>query len=485
MRRFPQTNFFSCQLSIDARRIDLEYTDPRYKLLQKKLEDVKRRGYVAVPVGELCDTLSGKTPSEYLPTDSQIEKVRIIKLRNVTGRGIDWGTEFISQSFYEQNKDCHLSLNDVLVTSTGEGTIGRADILDRHIPCMTDGHVTALRVRNQNQLSPAFLLHYLRSEFGQVQMERWTVGSTGQTELNDPDIKAMMIAYPESFGEQSRIVKQIKDQEDEARQSETKADEELRKTEAIIVEELKIKPPFRKGVDRYLIHLSKDSPRFDFEYNNPFYEEYGNFIRESKITWMPLYDLTSLSSETTNPLTKPEEVFQYVEIGSIDTRWGKPISIPMLGKEAKSSRMRQVMHEGQILVSTTRPTRRAIALVPEELDGQVCSTGFAVLQCGDKINNEYLFHVLRTRLITHQFRRLSTGSGYPEISKSEDLLKILVPVPFSKSTQESVQAQEKIADRLRKVVERAHDLFDAAIEKWNNSIRVLESDMDNGKATES
>ena len=107
------------------------------------------------------------------------------------------------RDFFDDNPDCHLKPLDILLTSTGVGTIGRVDMLDRDIPCMTDGHVTVLRVKEQSKISPRYVLYYLRSTLGQMQMERYTVGSTGQTELNRDDIRGMKVIYPESIHEQS------------------------------------------------------------------------------------------------------------------------------------------------------------------------------------------------------------------------------------------------------------------------------------------
>ncbi len=44
------------------------------------------------------------------------------------------------------------------------------------------------------------------------------------------------------------------------------------------------------------------------------------------------------------------------------------------------SRARKLVAAGDVLISTVRPERKAIGVVPADLDGAVCSTGIAVLR---------------------------------------------------------------------------------------------------------
>ncbi len=98
------------------------------------------------------------------------------------------------------------------------GTIGRVDLLTTS-DCMSDGHVTTLRLNSPQRISPDFLVHYLRSPLGQMQMERYTVGCTGQTELNDGDLAKVNVIYPPGANEQRTVLIEAKRYEDAARQA--------------------------------------------------------------------------------------------------------------------------------------------------------------------------------------------------------------------------------------------------------------------------
>lgn len=203
-----KSRFFAVQLSPSTRRIDFEWLDPRHKEMDRRLNKIQeKKGYKVGTIGDLisdgiCQVIKGKTATPYVS-----QGMPILKVRNVTNEGINWNTDYVLRAFFDKNPECHLKQSDVLITSTGVGTIGRVAVLDKSIDCMTDGHVTTIRILNTSKLSPDYLAHYLRSIFGQTQIERFTVGSTGQTELNDSDISLIKILYPESIDEQEKVLR--------------------------------------------------------------------------------------------------------------------------------------------------------------------------------------------------------------------------------------------------------------------------------------
>ncbi len=129
-----------------------------------------------------------------------------------------------------------------------------------------------------------------------------------------------------------------------------------------------------------------------------------------------------------NPASTPDKTFLYVDISSVDVLTGI-ITNPqrLLGSEAPS-RARKVIHTGDIIISTCRPTRGAVAVVPKKLDNQICSTGFSVIRAKKGINSNYLHFILRSAVVKEQFRKFSTGSSYPAIL-DEDVKKTVIPLP--------------------------------------------------------
>ncbi|MFC4248146.1 restriction endonuclease subunit S [Natribaculum luteum] len=99
----------------------------------------------------------------------------------------------------------YLQKGDVLVNSTGVGTVGRAQVFPgSDEPFVVDGHVTIMRT--SDTLLPRFLWYFLRSESGQDQIN--AAGSTGQIELRKKDVLDMNIPVP-PIEEQERIVNNL------------------------------------------------------------------------------------------------------------------------------------------------------------------------------------------------------------------------------------------------------------------------------------
>jgi type I restriction enzyme S subunit len=131
---------------------------------------------------------------------------------------------------------------------------------------------------------------------------------------------------------------------------------------------------------------------------------------------------------TTRPDERPNEEFVYIDISSID-RASKAIASPqrLLGRDAPS-RARQVVRAGDVLVSTVRPNLRAIARVPEELDGQIASTGFCVLRPADHVLTDFLFYVVREESLQRRIQMKARGVSYPAV-RPDDILGESVLLP--------------------------------------------------------
>lgn len=104
--------------------------------------------------------------------------------------------------------------------------------------------------------------------------------------------------------------------------------------------------------------------------------------------------------------------FTYIDIGSIN-RDLKIIESPqqLLGKEAPS-RARKVVNSGDILVSLTRPNLNAVALVPEQYDNQIASTGFEVIKTL-LVDHRFIFALVRSKNFIDSISGVVQGALYP------------------------------------------------------------------------
>lgn len=101
--------------------------------------------------------------------------------------------------------------NDILINSTGEGTIGRATCIDKnHTNLLYDSHMLLLRL-NTELVNPLYYTYLLNSSFGQEQINYIkSAQSTKQTELGIDNLKLIKFPYP-GLDTQNEIVEHIKE----------------------------------------------------------------------------------------------------------------------------------------------------------------------------------------------------------------------------------------------------------------------------------
>jgi type I restriction enzyme S subunit len=163
-------------------------------------------------------------------------------------------------------------------------------------------------------------------------------------------------------------------------------------------------------------------------------------------------------TERRDPTKEPGSTFLYVDISSVDNALGEIVAArEVLGKDAPS-RARKGIRADDVIFATTRPYLKNIAIVPPELDGQICSTGFCVLRV-DKaiIDPRFLFYVCRSDTIVEQLSQGNMrGASYPAVT-DKDVFDSIIPLP-------PLAEQRRIVARVEAVWEKLHALKEAQAE---------------------
>lgn len=100
----------------------------------------------------------------------------------------------VSREFHKKKPKSHVIENDVLINSTGDGTIGRVAVYNAKFPAMVDGHVTILRFKDPD--TAWYVAAFLLSDIGQKQLYRYINGSSGQVEIYPQDIARIWVKPP-------------------------------------------------------------------------------------------------------------------------------------------------------------------------------------------------------------------------------------------------------------------------------------------------
>lgn len=112
----------------------------------------------------------------------------------VVRRGyLDFGqARSVSRAFYSAKKSgVAVQKNDLLMNSTGDGTLGRVAIFDKDFPAVVDGHVTIIRFADPDLAW--YSAAYLCSDQGQNQIYRYINGSSGQVEIYPQDVARLWV----------------------------------------------------------------------------------------------------------------------------------------------------------------------------------------------------------------------------------------------------------------------------------------------------
>ncbi|HJJ47355.1 MAG TPA: restriction endonuclease subunit S, partial [Methanocorpusculum sp.] len=107
----------------------------------------------------------------------------------------------------------HLKTGDLLLNSTGLGTLGRIGVYDEKINSyeftVADSHVTVIRPCNQ-QVNSTYLYSWFSGPYVQENIEDKGSGSTKQKELATETVKNHLVPLP-PLSEQERIVAKIEE----------------------------------------------------------------------------------------------------------------------------------------------------------------------------------------------------------------------------------------------------------------------------------
>ncbi|MBR3313903.1 MAG: restriction endonuclease subunit S [Atopobiaceae bacterium] len=147
--------------------------------------------------------------------------------------------------------------------------------------------------------------------------------------------------------------------------------------------------------------------------------------------------------------------YSYIDLTSVDIRLRRIVDTSSVNAGNAPSRAQQIVQTGDVVFATTRPTQMRVCVIPQEYDGQICSTGFCVLRPSQCITTNYLMHALGTGDFCKYLEDNQTMGNYPAISNKK-LLKYRIPVPPMEVQQEIVRVLDSFAKLEAELEVRRH-----------------------------
>jgi type I restriction enzyme S subunit len=182
-------------------------------------------------------------------------------------------------------------------------------------------------------------------------------------------------------------------------------------------------------------------------------------------------DLIIKNENVNPPKDFPNSFFNYIDISSINSEKGNILSSSkILGIDAPS-RAKQKIKAGDLIISTVRPNLNAVALVPIELDDQICSTGFCVLRANRvKILPEYLFMISRSSYFIDSLVKVAKGASYPAVSNIDiSSMEISVPpIELQQKFASIVQQVEQVRQHQKESKQQIDHFFNVLMQKAFN-----------------
>ncbi len=400
------------------------------------------------------------------PKYDETSKIKVINSQYIRNEYID----------YENAKSGYGKIvpkESVLINATGVGTLGRVFINILDFDFSIDSHINVIVVKNKTYLNPYFFAIFLQSYYGQIQIIRYYSGTSGQIEIYPRDFNYFKIPiFPMEF--QLEIQNLVKDSHKALEESK----ELYKKAEETLYLELGLDPknPLQSLLDsktnnptnspNISIHTLKESflktGRLDSEYYQSKYEDIEKFIK----SYPNGYDSFSsiINNKDTNFTPKNNENYSYIELANIGNNGNISEPISDLGKNLPT-RARRIVSKGDVIISSIEGSLSSCALITQEFDKHLVSTGFFVLN-SKLLNGETLLVMFKSQIFQEYLKKFPSGTILCATNK-EELSKILIP-KIDSTTQEKIAKYIQESFNLRK---KSKQLLDNAKIKVEEQIQ--------------
>lgn len=428
--------------------------------------------YTIVKFGELIEDIYR------YPTFYNIKYVSngigVIKGENIARSG-EWvkinDLGFIDKETNNRFLRTVLQKNDLVMTVRGE--VGKTGLVSEQLAgCNISGNVIKIRLKrywNDVEIAPNYVWEYLNSTLGKALIKKQVSGGVQET-ITVTDISDIDIILPETLL-QEELARDIGQKRVQINKKLNHANELLSTDMSRMVntllnigEESDYKPSIYATTLR-----DAENSRIDPEYHNPLYMRRIKDIK--RMHYKTLGDVIELSTETWNQADYFDQEFPYIEIGNVKLK-ENDYSVTKVSVVSAPSRARMVVRNGDIIVSTTRPHRGAVATITCKDDEiQIASTGFCVLRtlkCTDVLK-EYLQWILLHDYVLLQMLQRSSGGNYPAIT-AEELKKIVIPIP-------EIEIQRQICNEANQRKETANKLRQVAEQEWTEAKAQFEREL--------
>lgn len=432
-------------------RLDAEYF---LKSNLKQLETLTKVGYKKVAdFGYVTDGIH--TSIDY----SEDSNINLFSATTPRENYFDLSRQaFISKVAHEQNPRTVLKENDIIISTVG--TIGNCAVVNKTVlPANSDRHVGIIRLENDEFL-PRYVSTFLLTKFGRFQTWR---ESTGNVQLNLFLYRIRTLKIANLSKQFQSSIEQLILLNDEKREH---SKQTYTQAENLLLQEIGLQD-FTPSQEAVNIKSFKESfgisGRLDAEYYQVKYDDYLALIKSYSNGFEKLETACNLKDSNYNP--NENSTYKYIELSNIGKTGDITGCTEEKGKELPS-RARRKVNTNDVIISSIEGSLQSCAVVSEQYNNALCSTGFYVIN-SDKLNCETLLVLFKSEPMQNILKQNCSGTILTAINKTE-FQNILIPL-IKKSVQEQIANLVSESFRLKteseQLLETAKKTVEIAIEQ--------------------
>lgn len=359
-----------------------------------------------------------------------------------------------------------LKKDDVLICRTNGNPkfVGRSAIVPKDYDYAFASYLFRIRP-NRKYINSATLVAFLNSKYGRLEIEKYSMVGN---QANFSPAKFREISIP-VFS---------KDLNDKIEGITYRAFQKLEMSESLYSEaannmlECLDLNDFTASSNSCNVKTLKESfietGRLDAEYYQPKYDDILHHIQAYKYGSKNLAEICDIKEENFTP--KDDTTYKYVELANIG-KYGNIIGCSQQKGEDLPSRARRIVSKNDVVISSLEGSLDSCALVEEDYDGALCSTGFYVLK-SSVLNSETLLVLFKSPLVKELMRKGCSGTILTAIGRQE-LERIPIPLirqEIQDEIAQHVQSSISLRKESQQLLEYAKLTVEGAIQNGGGKI---------------
>lgn len=359
-----------------------------------------------------------------------------------------------------------LKKDDVLICRTNGNPkfVGRSAIVPKDYDYAFASYLFRIRP-NRKYINSATLVAFLNSKYGRLEIEKYSMVGN---QANFSPAKFREISIP-VFS---------KDLNDKIEDITYRAFQKLEMSESLYSEaannmlECLDLNDFTASSNSCNVKTLKESfietGRLDAEYYQPKYDDILHHIQAYKYGSKNLAEICDIKEENFTP--KDDTTYKYVELANIG-KYGNIIGCSQQKGEDLPSRARRIVSKNDVVISSLEGSLDSCALVEEDYDGALCSTGFYVLK-SSVLNSETLLVLFKSPLVKELMRKGCSGTILTAIGRQE-LERIPIPLirqEIQDEIAQHVQSSISLRKESQQLLEYAKLTVEGAIQNGGGKI---------------